>query len=365
MPTPRDVNHLSFQLGHRMRQICAVCGLSFALFLPMPAVTAQEEPPLILHNAETPRPGALNVLEACWSPQALRSLPGERVARSLPLPDHNPPAYTTPRAAPLPIFLGDATARSVRSVVPNPGEKVVALTFDLCERANEIAGYDGELIDLLRAEGVHATFFAGGKWMRSHPERAMQLIADPLFEVGNHTWTHGNLRILRDAELEEQIRWTQAQYEWLRDRLLHLPCARTVAPSEGKRIPSLPTAFRFPYGTCDIVSLRAVAQEGLVPIQWSIVTGDPARNQTAIRIIGEVLSAIRPGAIVIAHANGRGWHTREAIQAMIPLLRNEGYRFVTIGELLKIGRPVAVDSCYELHPGDNTRYDRLFGRGTE
>ncbi len=306
---------------------------------------------------------AATILETCWSPEALRGLPTERIVRTLPSPDHTPPERRIPRE--MPLSIENQAALSIRSVVPNQSSKVIALTFDLCESAHEVSGYDGELVDLLRAEKVHATFFAGGKWMRSHPERAMQLMADPLFEIGNHTWTHGNLRVLRGTEREEQIQWTQVQYELLRDRLLHLPCATALAKDEEKRIPSLPMVFRFPYGACDTNALGTVLRAGLLPIQWSIVSGDPDRNQTALQIVQQVMGSLRPGAIIVAHANGRGWHTSEALRIMIPLIQQAGYRFVTISELLTLGHPVAVASCYEQHPGDNARYDRLFGRGTE
>jgi peptidoglycan-N-acetylglucosamine deacetylase len=92
---------------------------------------------------------------------------------------------------------------SIRRVVPRDGARLVALAFDLCERADQISAYDAAVVDFLRAQRVAATFFAGGKWMRTHAERAMQLIADPLFEVGNHAWTHGNLRILSGKRTEE------------------------------------------------------------------------------------------------------------------------------------------------------------------
>ena len=72
---------------------------------------------------------------------------------------------------------------SIRSVELPPGEKLIALTFDLCEENGYVSGYDGRVVDLLRAQGIKATFFAGGKWMETHPERAQQLIADPLFEI--------------------------------------------------------------------------------------------------------------------------------------------------------------------------------------
>ena len=69
-----------------------------------------------------------------------------------------------------------------------PGKKLVALTFDLCETPGELAGYDGAIVDILRARRIKATFFAGGQWMASHKTRTGQLLSDPLFEVGTHGW---------------------------------------------------------------------------------------------------------------------------------------------------------------------------------
>ncbi len=315
-----------------------------------------------LGRTALPRTGATTLLQACWGPDELRGSPGERTLHDRPA-DYSPPERVYPQWSNEP--LEDKWARSIRFVNPAHGEKLVALTFDLCEQANERTGYDGEIVNILRAEKVNATFFAGGKWMRSHPQRAMQLMADPLFEIGNHAWTHGNLRVLRGKEMTEQIQWTQAQYELLREQLLKLPCAASVGESRAHRIPPLPTTFRFPYGACDATALKAVAQAGLYPIQWNVISGDPARGQTAELMIKGILDKMRPGSIVIAHANGRGWHTGEALRTLIPALRKQGYRFVTVSQLLKSGTPVAVESCYEVRPGDNLRYDQLFGRGTE
>jgi peptidoglycan/xylan/chitin deacetylase (PgdA/CDA1 family) len=82
-----------------------------------------------------------------------------------------------------------------------------------------------------------------------------------------------------------------------------------------------------------------------VPIQWSIVTGDPAKGQGADAIARAILDHVQPGAIVVAHANGRGWHTAEAMRKVVPELRRRGYRFVTVSELLASGEPVTADRC--------------------
>lgn len=253
--------------------------------------------------------------------------------------DHSSVAVVEGPAPPLPGRLRG----SIRSV--QTGEKVVALTFDLCESAGEVAGYDAALVDYLRANGVKATFFAGGKWLRSHPEQAGQLLADPRFEIGNHGWRHANLRQASARTLTEEVGLAQAALAALRQNL----------PAQGTT--GLPL-FRFPYGTCSPAALAYVNDQGLAAIQWDVVTGDPDRGMSAAAIARTVLGEVHPGAIVIAHANGRGWHTAAALPLFVPQLRARGYRFVTVSELLALGEPVAANSCFERTPGDSRRYDR-------
>ena len=307
-----------------------------------------------LDSAKRQTPPPANLLRACWTAEQLRGAVSERRA-TRQTTDRSPPPRVTDRPASAPAAPWN---QSIRSVKPRNGEKLVALTFDLCEQANEKSGYDAALVNYLRDQEVKATFFAGGKWMRSHPERAMQLIADPLFELGDHSWSHANLRLLTGPELREQITGTQAQYARLREQLLGSNCAAPFAAQAAENVPARLTLFRFPYGACSAQSLAEVNQTGLAAIQWDIVTGDPAQGQTAGRIARAVLGQVRPGSIVIAHANGRGWHTAEALPLIVPALRARGYRFVTVSELLARGEVVAADSCYELKPGDNLRYDR-------
>ena len=52
---------------------------------------------------------------------------------------------------------------------------------------------------------------------------------------------------------------------------------------------------------------------GLLPIQWDVSSGDPASAVSAATIAHNVLDSVRPGSIVLFHANGRGWHTEAAL----------------------------------------------------
>ena len=124
----------------------------------------------------------------------------------------------------------------------------------------------------------------------------------------------------------------------MRPSLLTKQCAASTQP-EGS-IPVRMSLMRFPYGCCDTKSLGAAADAGLLAIQWDLVTGDPDPHRSARAIADTILTKVHPGAIIVAHANGRGWHTADALALGIPKLKKEGYSFVTVSELLKAGKPV-------------------------
>jgi peptidoglycan-N-acetylglucosamine deacetylase len=260
-----------------------------------------------------------------------------------------------PAATPVP----PALRGSIRSVELPAGLKLIALTFDLCETESLIAGYDGRIVDVLRAHNVKATFFAGGKWMETHPERAEQLLGDPLFEIGSHSWRHLDPLRATQQQLGEELSLTEAAYGRARQGLVigpYCPNGFTLPP-ERMRL------FRFPYGRCNAQNLTQVADAGFVSIQWDVVTGDPDPNRSAKAIAATILTNAHPGAIVVAHANGRGRHTAEALETVIPKLKAEGYSFVTVSELIAAGKPVIAEACYQNRKGDNAHLARTSRQG--
>lgn len=266
--------------------------------------------------------------------------PAERVAHRV-RGAATPPDFSRPTTAAEPIG-------AVRRVHVADGRKLVALTFDLCETEGEIAGYDGGVVGVLRREGVAATFFSGGHWAATHKARLGELMADATFEVGNHTWSHANLRTVSAERRALEIGAAQATLT-----------AAATAPLCAATPPKPPAAlFRFPFGACDAASLSAVRAAGLTPIQWDISSGDPSPQQSAAAIVHTVLAQVRPGSIVLMHANGRGWHTAEALPALIAGLRARGFTPVTVSDLMAAGTPEITPTCYDSRPGDTDRYDR-------
>jgi len=297
--------------------------------------------------------GSPVILSMLWTPEELTGKPEDK--QVIRQKYRNPPQRLIPGNSPPP--LRPEFQNSIRRVTPIGNQKIIALTFDLCESANEKSGYDADIVNYLRENHIKATFFAGGKWMLSHPDKTMQLMADPLFEVGNHSWSHDNFRMIDSDRMDAQILWTQAQYELLWESLRERVIAKQIDPSEMNKIPKTPLVFRFPYGACNPLALDKLKQYGLPAIQWSIVTGDPAKGRSAREIAQVILEQVRPGAIIICHANGRGYGTAAALPLFAPQLRVLGYDYVTVSELLTHGPAVSSKQCYERVQGDNLRYD--------
>jgi len=162
---------------------------------------------------------AAETAPACWAPSELGYRKGdERVQRGVTQARIAAPKRTLAEYSPV------VPRGAIRRVQLPPGKKLVALTFDLCEQPSEISGYQGGIVDFLRTKGIKATFFIGGKWMLSHRERTQQLMADPMFEVANHTWEHRNLRLMSGQALVDEIKNAQLAYEQVREELQAKQC---------------------------------------------------------------------------------------------------------------------------------------------
>ena len=190
----------------------------------------------------------------------------------------------------------------------------VALTFDVCQKPEYPAWFDQGIVDVLLKYKVPATFFMGGDWMRTHPEETLLLAENPEFEMGNHSWDHPDLPDLSEAQISQEIIKTQDMLYKLTGRQARL--------------------FRLPSGLYNDLTLSVLAWNGLYTIQWDVETGDPDPNIDAARMNRAVRERVQNGSIIIMHANGRGWHTAEALPEMIEYLQNQGYTLVTVSQLI-------------------------------
>jgi peptidoglycan-N-acetylglucosamine deacetylase len=236
-------------------------------------------------------------------------------ATLVPTASATPIPTSTPTLVPTPTFTPPPTP--IPAVLITNGDRAavyVALTFDVCQDPVYPAGYDAAIVSVLERYNVPATFFMGGDWMRTHPNETQQLAAHPLFEMGNHSWDHADFTTLSADQIRAEILQTD-------DLLFQLTGRRS-------------RLFRLPSGFSNDFVLQTVSQMGFYTIQWDSVTGDPDPSFDAATILGEVQRTAQSGSIIIMHANGRGWHTAEALPAIIEYLQARGFQLVTVSQLL-------------------------------
>lgn len=258
--------------------------------------------------------GEKNERNPVISTQALALLQSERLATPTPLADIIPTPTSTPTQQELPATVPENQRGLLTN--GNRNENKIALTFDLCETEGDLAGYDSQIIQILNKTQTPATLFLGGLWMRDHQTETRELASNPLFELGNHSWSHADFSAISRDEMDQQILLTQ----------------QTMYDLLGYQT----NLFRLPYGTYTDEALNVINDQGLYIIQWDDVSGDPDPNIDAKEMTAWVLQQAQPGSIIIMHANGRGWHTAEALPRIIASLREQGYTLVTISELLNI-----------------------------
>ena len=100
----------------------------------------------------------------------------------------------------------------------------------------------------------------------------------------------------------------------------------------------------------------------MLAIQWDVATGDPDPHVSATRD-RECDGAPRqsPARSSSSTPTGAAGTRSKRLPIAIPKLKAKGYKFVTVSELMTLGKPVIVSECYDRKPGDTKRYDFLSG----
>jgi peptidoglycan/xylan/chitin deacetylase (PgdA/CDA1 family) len=199
-------------------------------------------------------------------------------------------------------------------------EPQVALTFDACPTTHA-PGFSPEIVDLLVKESVPATFFVSGRWAETHPGELARLAAVSFFEIGSHGYRHHHLNGASTAAIRAEIEDGQQALA----RLGHA-AQPLFRPPFGERPPALAVAAR---------------QAGVTPVLWDVAPGDPDPKETAADIERDIVRRARGGSVIVLHVNGRGVGTPEALPRVLAGLRQRGFRFVTVSQLLSACVPGA------------------------
>lgn len=202
-------------------------------------------------------------------------------------------------------------------------EKWVALTFD----DGPDPKYTPAIADLLKRYQAKATFFVLGRHGQQHPAILKDLMTAG-HELGNHTFTHPNLNFTLPPTIYGEISQTDGVLKQI-------------------QYPD-PVYFRPPYGRSGITVTSTVKPLGRTLILWDIDLMDWASPPVAT-MVTNLEQQLKPGSIVVLHdgiaetdpANPKATDSRqntvELVEKILATYTAEGYRFVTVSELLEAG----------------------------
>ncbi len=194
----------------------------------------------------------------------------------------------------------------------------VALTFD----DGPDPTFGPQVAAILKAKGVPATFFLVGMRVKQYPEVTRLLDRDG-FELANHTYNHQSLPALKPHEIASELR----------------VCDADIFAATGKH-----TSLMRPPGVQYNEKMLGVTKAlGYVTVSWTVGAKDYDKDTSADFIRERVLDRTAPGAIILLHQDTPA--TVAALPAIIDGLRAQGFKFVTISQMLDrlhARRPVRV-----------------------
>jgi peptidoglycan/xylan/chitin deacetylase (PgdA/CDA1 family) len=220
------------------------------------------------------------------------------------------------------VALASTSAAAARRPQPRPlfrvrtPDRLVALSFD----DGPDPRWTPTVLALLARYGARATFFDVG----ANAARAPGLVAAEVSagnEVGNHTWNHPHLRSLGRHAVASQL----------------LADGQLLATITG----TAPVLFRPPFGEWNAQVLAAATAAGLKTVLWSACVERFVNHEPIAEGVEDIIGQLTPGAIVLAHDGGipDRRRTLAALPLLLQGLEHDGYRIVTVSELLRHPAP--------------------------
>lgn len=184
-------------------------------------------------------------------------------------------------------------------------KKVVALTFD----DGPSKSYTRFIVDLLDDHDIKATFFLTGDEITKNRDQAMEIFSAG-HAIGNHSYTHPRMIFIGPAEVSRQVDDTTAAI-----RALGYEGEIFFRPPYGKKLYSLP---------------KHLQENSITSVTWDV------EAERGADIAAYTLDSVKPGSIILMHVMYEARETsREAVPKIIEGLKEQGYSFKTIPELME------------------------------
>lgn len=184
----------------------------------------------------------------------------------------------------------------------------IALTFDAAWGNDDTQ----KIMKILKKHDVKVTFFATGGWVESYPDDVKMILAEG-HDLGNHSQNHKNMSQLSDSEKEKELMSVHDKVKELTGYDMFL--------------------FRPPYGDYDSKLIKLARKCNYYTIQWDVDSLD-WKDYGADSIIKTVTQNehLGNGSIILCHNGAK--YTAEALDTLITTLKDAGYQFVPVSELI-------------------------------
>ncbi len=203
------------------------------------------------------------------------------------------------------VYFGN-TPRLVPIYSVERNDKVISISFD-CAWGTE---HTDDILNALRVSNVHATFFMVEFWAEKYPEYVKKIDGQG-HEIGTHSSTHSYMSKQNAEEIKLELTTS----------------SEAIENVTGKKV----ELFRPPYGDYDNELIKTASELGYYTIQWDTDSLD-WKDLSATDIAMRVINGVKSGSIILMHNNGL--HTAESVPIILETLKNKGYSFVPIGELI-------------------------------
>lgn len=201
---------------------------------------------------------------------------------------------------------GVSSTRSLPIYSVDREDKKIAISFDCAWGVD----FTDKLLDVMQKNDVRCTFFAVQFWVEKYPEYVEKIVAAG-HEIGTHSRTHSYMSKQSEAEIRDELTTSSLAIERL----------------TGQKV----TLFRPPYGDYNNRLIDTCNSMGIFPIQWDVDSLD-WKNLSASEIAMRVINGAKSGSIILCHNNAL--HTAEALPLIFSTLKNRGFTFVPISELI-------------------------------
>jgi peptidoglycan-N-acetylglucosamine deacetylase len=192
----------------------------------------------------------------------------------------------------------------------NPNLREIALTFDDGPSSRSTP----RILEILKQNNIKATFFVLGKFVERNKD-VLKMVADGGHVIGNHTFTHASGKITDLEKIRRELQKT--------DILIKDVTGQSTM------------YFRPPFGFENWRFLTEAELMGYHVVLWTLDVADWDSNRTSDEMVKKIIRNTKNGSIILLHDGGA--HRDAVIEALpeiIKAMKNEGYKFVTIDEMI-------------------------------